>query len=499
MTLLTSSAASAAFVTGLSLAIAAPARAADKWIEVKSPHVTVISSASGSSTRKLAWQVEQIRSAITKLFPWARVDLNKPFIVVAVDDEQGMRALAPEYWEKKGGVHPASVWVSGADQYYLAIRTDLEGEDRDLLNPYYSAYFSYASLVLHQSVQANLPHWLGRGLAGVLSNTIVRDNQILLGPPIPWHLEALRAGARLRLPVLLKVTGQSPELSSGEGLSRFDAQAWAFVHFLMFANNGTRRSKLDQFFRLVAGGADPDVTFRETLGRVDALEADFLNYVNGSIFSYMRFEVDAGVKRERFAERALPPAESSSLLALFHTAMRRPVEARAAIAAARKANPTAAEGHVADAILLDQEGKRDEARDAFARAVDGGSTSAYAHYRLAGLRWTPRPDRDTVVDAEKLLTRSVALNDRYAPGYAFLAEVRSILGTGEIMEPLARAVQLEPSDPDHRLTVARILWRQKQHGEALKAVQVALALATTDEERRRARELQEQIERTKPK
>jgi len=51
-----------------------------------------------------------------------------------------------------------------------------------------------------------------------------------------------------------------------------------------------------------------------------------------------------------------------------------------------------------------------------------------------------------------------------------------------------RSIQPSP------FTAARILWRADQHAEALKAVQVALTLSSTDEERRRARELQQAID-----
>ena len=220
----------AAIVIMIAASATTSATAADKWIEVKSAHVTVVSSASGSSTRTLAWQLEQMRLAITKLWPWARVDLDRPLLVVAVDDEPGMRALAPRYFQR-GGIRPDSVWVSGADRYYLAIRADQQAEDNAYTNPHVSAYFSYASLVLDRSVPVELPEWFSRGVAGVLSNTIVRQNQILLGPPIPWHLETLRERTRLSLPALLAVTRKSPAMASGEGLGRFDAQAWAFVHF----------------------------------------------------------------------------------------------------------------------------------------------------------------------------------------------------------------------------------------------------------------------------
>jgi hypothetical protein len=114
--------------------------------------------------------------------PWARVDLDRPFVVLAVDNDAKMRALLPAYAKRPTESQPVSVWVSG-DRHYLAIRSDVQAEDRSELNPHVHAYFSYTSLILRQSLDARMPVWFMRGLAGLLSNTIVRDSFILVGPP----------------------------------------------------------------------------------------------------------------------------------------------------------------------------------------------------------------------------------------------------------------------------------------------------------------------------
>ena len=119
------------------------------------------------------------------IWSWARVDLNKPLAVIAAKDENTMRALAPKYWEQRGGVRPASVRVTAPDRHYLAIRTDVEGDDRQYLNPHITAYFSCTALVLGQSLSPDLTLWFSRGFTGLLSNTIVRDDFIVIGAPIP--------------------------------------------------------------------------------------------------------------------------------------------------------------------------------------------------------------------------------------------------------------------------------------------------------------------------
>jgi len=479
----------------VALALCTPAlHAADQWIEVKSPHFVVTSNAGESSAKSVAWQLEQIRSAIAVWWSWARVDLNKPMAVLALKDEPTMKALAPEYWEKKGRVHPSSVWVTGPDQYYVAIRTDVKAEDQQNINPYFTSYFSYVSLILQQSVDRDLPLWFNRGLSGVMSNTLVHEDEILVGAPIPWHLERLRERDRLPLARLVKLTGDSPEFRTEEGLELVDAQSWALVHFLLYGDKGAHAASLGRFATLVATGTEPDAAFREALGGVEQLDGPLTTYVSHNLFSFRKLAVDASTKREGFTVRSLGPADAGATRALFHAAMGRPVEARAAIADARRTAAEVPDGFLAEALLLDREGKRDEAITAFTRAIDGGSTSPYAPYRLAMLLWQPQMDHETLVRIEKLLGQAIASNKRNAAGYARFGEIRAILGSGEPMPYVSQAIALEPGEPRHRMTAARVLWRQKKYGEALKQAQIAASLAHTEEERRDATQMIAAIE-----
>jgi tetratricopeptide (TPR) repeat protein len=471
--------------------------AADQWIEVKSPHFLVTSNAGQTSARSVAWQLEQIRSAISVWWPWARVDLNKPLAVVAVKDETTMKALVPQFWEQKASVHPDTVWVTGPDQHYMIIRTDVQAQDRVYLNPYLTSYFSYVSLILQQSVNRELPPWFFRGLAGVMSNTLVRSDEILVGPVIPWHLEELRNHPHLHLAALIKVTGDSPELRTEDGMTRFDAISWAFVHFLLFGDKGAHADKLERFAVLVANGKNPDVAFQETLGRADDFEEPLGTYVSRNLFSFNRLKIDTSTKREGYTVRSLPPAEVSAGRALVHAALGRSMEARGAIAEARKAAADAPESFVAEGMLLDREGKREEAIAAFTRAIDGGSASAYAPYRLAMLLWPSQLDRDTFTRMEKLLGQAMAANSRNANASAALGEVRGILGSGDPLPLVLRAITLEPAEASHRLTAARVLLRLQKYDDALKVARIAEGLARTDEVRRQVTEMIGSIEEAK--
>ena len=478
---------------------AARAAAADQWIEVKSAHFTVVSNASERTTRRLVWQFEQVRSATAALFSWAKTDLNRPLTIIVVKDENSMRALAPKYWEERRSVHPASVWVGGPDATYILLRGDVEVEDRGTINPYITAYWSYIDMVLGQSIGRDLPLWFRRGFTEVLSNTIVRDDHVLIGAPIPWELRILRERALLLLPKLLTITRQSPEANEAAKREVFDAETWAFVHFLMFADEGARSAKLGAYASLVAGGKAPAAAFAETLGPIEPLESAFRLYYQRDIFSYRRVNLDVSVERERFPVRPLPPAESASLRAMFHAVMHRPVEARAAIAEARKDDPAAAASYVAEGMLADQDNKLEEAKAAYTKADELGSTNAFAHFRLAQLTWQPSSSKETLAAIEQQLTKAVGFNTRFAAAYAWLGEVRTYLGNPDAIGLIRRAISIEPLEASYRLRAASVLLNQGKAAEARADAQAALALAETDEERRDAQRLLDTAAKDMPK
>ena len=465
------------------LTVLAPARgraATETWTEMKSAHFTVWSSAGEGRTRDLLWQLEQIRFAVATLWPWTRMDLAKPMLVLAVKGEPSMKAIAPQYWEQKGGVRPVSVWVTGADQHYMALRADLRSDDDTLTNPYVSTYFAYVNLILTSSFGRDLPLWFSRGLAGVMSNTIVRGNEILLGPTIQWHLDSLRTH-RVPLKRLLAVTRESKEYRQEQG--QFDAQAWALVHFLMFGENAARRAAINKCAALLNSGKNSDEAFAEAFGAVEKLELPFSVYINSSLYSYQRYVIDRKVKREQFTQRPLPFAESAAGRAAFHVGTGRLNEARALIAEARKSDANPANTFAAEGLLLEREGKPDEANAAFAKAASLGSTSAYAYHRAAtSMRRTSAPDEATLQQMETHLARATELNPFRAESFAALADVRAGLHQppAEVIALLTKAVTLDPSDPWIRIMAARALWGLDKLAEARKVASVALALAGED-------------------
>jgi hypothetical protein len=63
-------------------------------------------------------------------------------------------------------------------------------------------------------------------------------------------------------------------------LVALDAHAWAFVHFLVWADRGAYAPLLDKYVNGVLNGADPVASVASTLGDVSRFETAFDVYVS---------------------------------------------------------------------------------------------------------------------------------------------------------------------------------------------------------------------------
>jgi tetratricopeptide (TPR) repeat protein len=451
-----------------------------------------VSDAGDKPARTIVWELEQVRAEVTAFWPWAKTDLDRPILVLVARDENGMKSLAPRFWETKGSIHPASVFVSAPDHHFIALRADATASDNGgVVNPYQTAYWSYLALVLRSSNYQQLPLWFSLGLTEVMSNTIVRENRIEIGRTIPWHLQRLRERIRIPLRELLSLTTASPWYIQESQRPDLDAEAWALVHYLMFGDEGTHRAQFDRFAQLVTEGKTASAATELVFGDLTALERGFQTYAGHQVFLFARYDVNVAIKRETFAARALTPAETAVSQAAWHTAMRRPVEARRLVDEARKSDARLPGPFEVDGRLLDGDGKFDEARTAYGHAIELESKDFYSHYRWATLTAAPgMKDDETRTRVDRALDQAMTLNDRFPPTYAMMAQVRLMLGRrDEALDLARRGVVLDPTRLDNRLALARVLWTLSRRDEAIRQAREALALAQSDNERRVAQEL----------
>lgn len=468
--------------------------AAQTWREVKTDNFTIVSDASEGRARRIVWQFEQLRAALPQGFPWMQVSLDRPVVILAVRNEDSMRAVAPELWERRGP-RPGSVFVAGADRHYIMLRTDLEVEDQ-LMNPFNNAYRAYSSLVLSQGAGRRLPMWLTNGLAVMLSNTIVRSREIVFGRPMPWVLEVAKDGPRMPLQEFLAVTASSPAIRGAVARERFDAQSWAVLHYILYGNRdrAASRERFDRLIDLLIEGRSSEEALTEVYGNLAAFDDAYTLFISQPIATHEATPTDRAIVEGKLPARVLSVPEHAAVRAAFHVAMGRPVEAREVAATAIKADAASAVPDDIDGMVKDYEQNSAGAIEAFAKAAAAGSTNYWTYYRLAALRSNAGLGGEGETDA--LLERATALEPTFAPAYATLAASR--INRGEIEPAIGaarRAVELDPGTLSHRTLLVRVLTRATQNEEAIKVAREAMALARTPQERENLEALIEAAQR----
>ncbi len=482
------------FVTAtlLLLLAAGPAAAQRPWVEAKGPNVTVISDAGEGRARDLAWQFEQVREAMRRIFPWVRLAAPRPYVVLAARNEATMRLLAPQYFERPSDTILVGIAATGLDRAYLALRADVRNDDREGVNPFESAYWGFASQAMRDT-SSRWPQWLLRGMSSVVGNTLVRDDEIQLGRVIERHLVSLRSRGRMPLSeVVSLVSGSDSRFKQDNFMRAHDAHTWALTHFLLWADQGAHQAALNAYITGLLRGADPVKSLTATLGDVARFETAFNVYINRDLFPFTRFDTAARLRRDAFPAREAAPVETLLMRAAHQVAMTRPADARGLLAEAQKLQPGV--GDEVIALLADFEFRRDDARAALERAVTQPYISWYTPFRLAALE--PGQGRSSLQRKKVLLEQATALNPNADGAWAYLGEVLAALDDANGARAAStRALELMPASSEHRLAAARAYHRLRLTKEALQAAGLARATATTPQEVAEAQNLLAELAR----
>jgi len=458
-----------------------PLGAADKdtWTEVRSPNFTVISSVGDKHGRNIADQFETFRAVFAQLFPKIRVDLGKPLIILAVRNEKELKQLIPAYWEKKGNVHPAGLFVPGQEKLYVALRTDTEGE-----YPFSVIYHEYVHALMNLNVD-NLPAWLNEGLAEFYAQAYFTNKEITLGRPSEYHLIYLNQQKLLPLEALLSAGHDSPYYNESNKASVFYAQSWALTHFLLFDKTSRENQWLVKYLTKTANGQPPMEAAEQVFGDLKLFARKFDNYIRQQVFLAIKAKPDTVIDEKTFPARALNEAEAAALVGDFHVHTNRPVEAKAALERALALDPKSALAHESFGVYYLRQQNWEEAARWFEKAVQLDSKSFLAYYHAAVLVVQRGGMADESETAASRLRRAIELNPAFAPAYSTLAGLYTAQDEKleEALTLARRAASLEPGVLLHRLNIAQVLLRMKKIDEAIAIGQRIVAVAKEPGER----------------
>ena len=435
------------------LGVTAPAHAAPRWIEVRSPHFRVLSDSSSTDARNVANEFEQMRYVIGARFPSFQLDPGSPLTIVAARDEQTARELNPQIFKGRSS-NLAGYFQSGWEKRFAVVRLDTFTQGREVV------YHEYTHSILHANTHW-MPLWLDEGMAEFYAYTRFEDKRILVGTPTQRY-RALVSRTLLPVNTMLDITPRSPFYRDQDKTQLFYAEAWAMVHYMIFGPDMGGGKRLNQYFSLLQNRTDRHQAFVTAFGDPVAFDKGFDLYLRQFTLAAGIIPTDSSVDRKSFTERTLTPAETAYELGAIHIGLHDVSHGRPLITKAIELDPKLGGSHEELGFLDFAEGNDEEARAEWHTAFSLDPT-LYRSLYAETMSGPPIRQQTSEQLAATLLALQhvIQLNRRFAPAYIEVAMLS--LRQGNLDRALGASRQaefLEPWRSGYHLLTAQILLDQ---------------------------------------
>ncbi len=449
----------------------------ENWIEVRSPHFVVATTANEKQARRIADQFERMRSLFHALFPKLKIDPSAPIIVIAVKDDKDFRALEPQEYLAKGSLQLGGLFLRAADKNYVLLHLEAQGE-----HPYSTVYHEYTHLLMSKAEW--MPLWLNEGLAEFYENTNIEENDVILGQPSSEDIRLLLQSRLLPMSTLFSVDQHSPYYHEENKGSIFYAESWALTHYLRINDFEDQKPRLQQYVELLANGTDATTAAATAFGDPKKLEADLDAYIHQPTIASYKTRVSIEVDPTTFKVEPLTPPQADAIRADFLAYNRRTQDARTLLDRVLKDDPNNVAARETLGFLEFQAGHLEEAKKWYRQAVELDSQSYLAHYYFAAISMQDAVTSSDEQQIENSLRMAIKLNPSFAPPFDRLAVLlgKNHANLGEAHMMGLTAVSLDPENMGYRVNVASVLMEMGQGQNAVNVLRIAAKLAKTPQE-----------------
>lgn len=445
----------------------------EQWVEVSSPHFTVLTDSNEKQARHIADQFERMRWMFQTLFPTVNVDPVAPIVVLAARNGKSFQAMEPQAYLAAGQLKLGGLFMRTQDKNYVLLRLDAEQE-----HPFATVYHEYTHLQF-SGYSEWMPLWLNEGIAEFVQNTDIRDKDVWLGEASVDDILYLRQNRIIDLPVLFKVDARSPYYHDEQKGSVFYAESWALTHYLYVTDKENGTNRMGTYMTLLSKHEDPMAAAEKAFGNLKQLQSALEFYIRQS--SYKHFVLSsaaAPIDESSYKVRTLTQTEWDAARADVLANVQREKDARTLLDAVLKADPNNAQAHETMAYLESRDGHPDEARKWYGEAIKLGSQNYLAYYYFATLSLGHGGvGQDSEIEDD--LRTAIRLNPKFGPAYEQLASV--LLSTGRsadaeaVLQTLAKSA-VNPNDA----AVARRRIAQLEQLQAMRTQYAASAKTKVD-------------------
>ena len=434
-----------------------------EWVEVRSPHFSVVTDTGEKRGREVALRFEQMRAVFGVLLTKAKVNLPVPLQVVAFRDTKEMKQHVPLWKGKPAQV--SGLFEGNDDRPFIML-------DMSVDDPWQLVFHEYAHQVLDGDTRAQFQPWFAEGFAEFFSTIKINRKEAQIGLPPENDVRVLRQASLPKVADLFRVQRDSSTYNERDSRSLFYAQSWLVVHYL-YDRQLTR--KLDSFEMAVDEGASVEDAIQRAFG-LSASDFDKVlhQYLNSSRFASYSVSTQPLVDSSGFAAKPLTSLDVTAVLANmdlhspdYHDkAMQELLE----VLQAQPDNVAALRG-LGYGYLLRKDFSH--AEEYFSKAVVHDSEDPRTlYYSALMIEMQEGPglgnDRQELEVIQKRLEKAVSLDPEFADAYCRLAFTYVSQGKADqALNTMEKAVTLNPRSLAYTLNLAQLYALNQRFDQAM--------------------------------
>jgi len=437
-----------------------------QWIEVQSPHFSVVTDAGEKRGRETAMRFEQMRAVFGALLTKVNLNMPIPLQIVAFRNAKEFRQFAP-LWNGKP-VQLAGLFQGGEDRSFIMLDMSVE-------NPWTVVFHEYAHQLMNGVLTARVDPWFEEGFAEYFSSIEVDSKEARVGKIPEYDYQILQQDGMMRIADLFRVQQNSSTYNeNGSHRTVFYAESGMLVHYI-YDNDLVIR--LSNYFGLKI---DRNVPVEDAIQQAfgfNAVQFDKVlhNYVSGSRFKYYPMAKPSNIDGKDYLAKPMSAADSGAVLADVHLhSSDYQDKAIAEFQEILKTEPNHAAACRGLGYAYLQKRDFAQAGEYFKRAAQADSKDPRVHYYSAQLmsREGSFANREDLPEMIRELETAIALDPGFADPYSLLAFAQMYAGDpAKGLVSIQKAVSLSPRNENYQFNLAQMYLNNQKADEAMPILQ----------------------------
>jgi tetratricopeptide (TPR) repeat protein len=432
------------------------------WVEVKSPHFTLVTDAGEKRGREVAIRFEQMRAVFGALFAKSAVNIPVPLQIVGFRNTKELLQFAP-LWNGKP-TDLAGLFLGNSDRNFILL-------DLSVVDPWAVVFHEYAHLLMSGNLSLHLDPWFEEGFAEYFATAEVDGKEARIGKVRDDTYRTLERTGLMPVADLFRVQQHSRTYNEkGDRRSGFYAQSAMVVHYIY--DNGLFTNLIAYFELTNVKAVAIEEAIQQAFGKTAAqLDSSIREYVRQGRYQYHKMPAPSGTTTTNYVSRTLSIADSSAVLADVHLyspdyADKAPEEYQA-ILKIEPSNALALRG-LGYSYLLNRD--FEQAGRYFQQAAEANSNDPRVHYYAALLLSRARVlgDVKKIPIMTKELETAIALDPNYADAYSLLSFAYAYAGeAAKGLQTMRKALSLNPGNETYIFNLAQMYLNNRNPDEAI--------------------------------